>query len=272
LLALLQVVLIPVLTLFTVAIHVAAASYNRDQCRRDDLFSLLYVFIDLLKGSLPWSGAAGKFRPKDEVARLKKAYMDEPFTDNMMLNINISCMRKYLTELGWTDTPDYELLRSHLLKMKQATLEAAAAAVVTPAFSPMSDSTSTATTTAAGTSTAATDTTTTAAADAGATTAVVSGFLWDPPEHQAVGAGELDRRTLLQRLQDLQKVESTMPELDKCKAWCLAAKEVLVGKDKKKGSSKEVSFSYRVLLMFSSSCTGQWCAVPIVVVTIGVLV
>ena len=44
-----------------------------DQCPRDDLWSVMYVFIDLLCGKLPWSEAA-RSREKAKVGLLKKEF------------------------------------------------------------------------------------------------------------------------------------------------------------------------------------------------------
>ena len=50
---------------------------GEEQCPRDDLFSLIFVFCDLVCGKLPWSEAA-KIKDKGKVATLKKQYLADP--------------------------------------------------------------------------------------------------------------------------------------------------------------------------------------------------
>ena len=50
---------------------------GEEQCPRDDLFSLIFVFCDLVCGKLPWSEAA-KSKDKGKVAALKKQYLSDP--------------------------------------------------------------------------------------------------------------------------------------------------------------------------------------------------
>jgi len=46
---------------------------NQDQFERDDLFSIIFVFIDLLVGTLPWTEES-KAKDKVKVGELKKYY------------------------------------------------------------------------------------------------------------------------------------------------------------------------------------------------------
>ena len=50
---------------------------GHDHCPRDDLYSLIYVFLDLICGKLPWAEAA-KNKDKSTVTQLKKDYMENP--------------------------------------------------------------------------------------------------------------------------------------------------------------------------------------------------
>ena len=50
---------------------------GEEQCPRDDLFSLIFVFCDLVCGKLPWSEAA-KVKDKGKVAAFKKQYLADP--------------------------------------------------------------------------------------------------------------------------------------------------------------------------------------------------
>jgi tau tubulin kinase len=50
------------------------AHIGEDQCSRDDMYGILFVFFDLICGKLPWSAAA-KLRDKPQVASIKKDYV-----------------------------------------------------------------------------------------------------------------------------------------------------------------------------------------------------
>ncbi|KAG5179615.1 kinase-like domain-containing protein [Tribonema minus] len=89
----------------------------KDQSRRDDLFALVYVFLDLARGELPWS-AAVRAKNKDEVARLKKEYLNAPFMKTLPYNIAIGTMLRHLKALAWGDAPSYALLRRALEDMR----------------------------------------------------------------------------------------------------------------------------------------------------------
>jgi hypothetical protein len=47
----------------------------------------MYVFLDLLRGSLPWTTADGRKGREREVSELKQKHLDEPFMSNIVLNI-----------------------------------------------------------------------------------------------------------------------------------------------------------------------------------------
>ncbi len=47
-----------------------------DQAPRDDLMSIMYVFLDLLGGKLPWTDAT-RSKDKPLVASLKRKYFDD---------------------------------------------------------------------------------------------------------------------------------------------------------------------------------------------------
>ncbi len=84
--------------------------------RRDDLESLVYVIVYLVKGSLPWQGIIVKPSQihQDEVMRPKQATtvkalcegLPQPFVEFVE---HIQC-------LGFRDKPDYKCLRSILKK------------------------------------------------------------------------------------------------------------------------------------------------------------
>jgi serine/threonine protein kinase len=53
------------------------AHNKEDLCPRDDLYSLWFVFLDLLCGQLPWTEAARE-RDKQRVTDTKKVHLEEP--------------------------------------------------------------------------------------------------------------------------------------------------------------------------------------------------
>jgi serine/threonine protein kinase len=86
-----------------------------EQARRDDLESLCYVLIYLLKGQLPWQGLQARTR-KEKYDRIMEVKMNTP--------LNVLCadlpdeFEQFLQScrtLRFTDAPDYEHLK-HLLR------------------------------------------------------------------------------------------------------------------------------------------------------------
>lgn len=53
------------------------AHNKEDLCPRDDVYSLWFVFLDLLCGQLPWTDAARE-RDKQRVADMKRRHLEEP--------------------------------------------------------------------------------------------------------------------------------------------------------------------------------------------------
>ena len=51
---------------------------GQDQCPRDDLFSLVLVFLDLVCGKLPWAEAYRQTKDKAAAAATKREYLDRP--------------------------------------------------------------------------------------------------------------------------------------------------------------------------------------------------
>ncbi|VIO97731.1 Uncharacterized protein BM_BM8766 [Brugia malayi] len=92
----------------TVRYAAVSAHKNREMGRQDDLWSLFYMLVEFLQGSLPWR----KIKDKDEVGRMK---------EEMNLNVLLDgCPRElhdfaaYLKTLGYPDEPSYGLLENNL--------------------------------------------------------------------------------------------------------------------------------------------------------------
>ena len=87
------------------------------QSRRDDLESLCYVLLFLMKGSLPWDNVFGKTENEDILLSYKiKNYMKP---DLLFLNMPKETIEffKYCKNLDFEQKPDYNYLRSLLIKI-----------------------------------------------------------------------------------------------------------------------------------------------------------
>lgn len=85
--------------------------------RRDDLESLLYILIYLIKGSLPWQKAQGNTRKVKygNIHRIKK----ETSIKNLCEDTpeNIYHMLAHVRSLDFTEKPDYRFLRQLMLSL-----------------------------------------------------------------------------------------------------------------------------------------------------------
>uniref|UniRef100_A0A183CRR2 Protein kinase domain-containing protein n=1 Tax=Globodera pallida TaxID=36090 RepID=A0A183CRR2_GLOPA len=77
--------------------------------RQDDLWSLFYMVVEFLNGSLPWR----RIKDKDEVGRMKEeADIRELLEGNPP---ELHHFVDHLKGLSYPDEPDYELLENCLL-------------------------------------------------------------------------------------------------------------------------------------------------------------
>ena len=79
--------------------------------RRDDLMSLAYTLIFLLKGSLPWQGLqiANKEDKYKQIAHLKNTITNEELSKD--IPIEFSIFLQYTKDLEFDEKPDYYFLR-----------------------------------------------------------------------------------------------------------------------------------------------------------------
>ena len=88
-----------------------------EQSRRDDLESLGYVLIHLAKGSLPWQG----IKVEEKALRYKLIGDAKQKTKLQELCLGLpaefSSYIRYCRDLGFTERPDYEFLKSLFVKM-----------------------------------------------------------------------------------------------------------------------------------------------------------
>mmetsp|Transcript_12990 Transcript_12990/g.39229 ORF Transcript_12990/g.39229 Transcript_12990/m.39229 type:complete len:289 (-) Transcript_12990:1179-2045(-) len=80
-----------------------------ESSRRDDLQSLLYVVVYMLKGALPWQGVA----KKQTVGEVKRQAL---FGDELAADLppQIASLTRYVRGLGFEETPDYNYIRRTL--------------------------------------------------------------------------------------------------------------------------------------------------------------
>eukprot|EP01129_Flabellula_baltica_P010128 TRINITY_DN4243_c0_g1_i1.p1 TRINITY_DN4243_c0_g1~~TRINITY_DN4243_c0_g1_i1.p1 ORF type:complete len:364 (+),score=71.51 TRINITY_DN4243_c0_g1_i1:57-1148(+) len=84
-------------------------SHSREDLgRRDDMWSVFYILMELLKGELPW----GNTKDKEEVFRLKQRH--KPMTLIEGLEEEYAAIVEHLNSLSFYDKPDYDYIRSVL--------------------------------------------------------------------------------------------------------------------------------------------------------------
>eukprot|EP01127_Copromyxa_protea_P007590 TRINITY_DN1748_c0_g1_i3.p1 TRINITY_DN1748_c0_g1~~TRINITY_DN1748_c0_g1_i3.p1 ORF type:complete len:410 (+),score=60.41 TRINITY_DN1748_c0_g1_i3:53-1282(+) len=90
--------------------YMSLNTHNRkDQARRDDLWSLLYVLIEFRLGSLPWGELRGT-ESFEKIRNLKRVYDDQKLVCGLPQEfLYYMC---YLKTLSYSDRPDYDYLDS----------------------------------------------------------------------------------------------------------------------------------------------------------------
>uniref|UniRef100_A0A1I7VTC4 Protein kinase domain-containing protein n=2 Tax=Loa loa TaxID=7209 RepID=A0A1I7VTC4_LOALO len=86
--------------------------HSREQCRRDDLESWVYMLIEFTEyASLPWS----KMVDRHTVCREKERLFAGSYTKHIAsLPEEIHKILKYINELNFQNTPDYEYIATML--------------------------------------------------------------------------------------------------------------------------------------------------------------
>ena len=98
----------------TVRYSSISSHLGRTQSRRDDLESLAYVIVYLVKGRLPWQGVAirpGQVR-HDKVLKIKQAITANTLCEGMLQPFLEFV--QHIQSLDFEDEPDYRYLRSLL--------------------------------------------------------------------------------------------------------------------------------------------------------------
>ena len=88
-----------------------------EQSRRDDIESVGYMMIYLMKGHLPWQGQVNS-NPKKKYDTIKKLKLETKLTD-LCEGLPKECIKfiQYARDMKFEDKPNYNYLRSLLKKM-----------------------------------------------------------------------------------------------------------------------------------------------------------
>ena len=88
-----------------------------EQSRRDDIESLGYMMVYLMKGHLPWQGMVNS-NPKKKYERIKNLKLEIKLTD-LCNGLPKECVKfiQYARDMKFEDKPNYTYLRSLLKKM-----------------------------------------------------------------------------------------------------------------------------------------------------------
>jgi hypothetical protein len=89
---------------------------RREQGRRDDLWSLLYVIIELRTGTLPWAHLRG-VENLDRIRDIKLQYNNEKLVRGLPLEF--LKFVTYVKTLRYESTPDYDFLDGLMLSLLQ---------------------------------------------------------------------------------------------------------------------------------------------------------
>jgi len=89
--------------------YASITSHNQeDLSRRDDMWSLFYVLVELIVGQLPWHD----LKEKDQIKLMKLKHTPEELVKD--LPSEFMSIIKHIQSLSFFDTPDYEYIRSLL--------------------------------------------------------------------------------------------------------------------------------------------------------------
>eukprot|EP00761_Pharyngomonas_kirbyi_P009320 gb/GECH01009336.1/.p1 GENE.gb/GECH01009336.1/~~gb/GECH01009336.1/.p1 ORF type:complete len:406 (+),score=89.33 gb/GECH01009336.1/:1-1218(+) len=86
----------------------------KDLGRRDDLWSLFYILVEFVLGTLPWK----RIKDKDEIHRLKVKFSTPELVKNLPKGFTL--FLEHIKTLRYADAPDYDYLRSILLETYSA--------------------------------------------------------------------------------------------------------------------------------------------------------
>ena len=82
--------------------------------RHDDLWSLFYMLVEFLVGSLPWR----KVKDKDEVGKMKEELGGDKLLES--LPVELKDFLRHLEGLSYPDLPDYDHLQVKALGMAES--------------------------------------------------------------------------------------------------------------------------------------------------------
>ena len=87
---------------------------KQDLGRRDDMWSLFFVIVDLLSGTLPWKEITDKERILDLKQRLCSP---QATTDSSGLPLELCRIIHHLHSLAFADVPEYSFIEAQLLTL-----------------------------------------------------------------------------------------------------------------------------------------------------------
>eukprot|EP01137_Pigoraptor_chileana_P013458 Opistho-2@66996 len=91
-----------------------SAHKSHDLGRKDDLWSLFYVMVELATGKLPWR----RIKEKEKIGEMKERTELGTLTSNLPLQF--LAFGDYLSQLSYSDKPNYEIVRSLFKRMLTA--------------------------------------------------------------------------------------------------------------------------------------------------------
>jgi len=81
---------------------------NEDLGRRDDLWSIFYIMVEMFEGNLPWYNLSDK----EDIKNMKLKYPPEIIIQNFPREFENFV--NHLNSLNFEDAPDYDLLKGYL--------------------------------------------------------------------------------------------------------------------------------------------------------------
>lgn len=94
-----------------------------EYCPRDDLFSCLFIFLDMTQGDLPWAAAASARQrdecgiQKDKCLQVPENFLHRSCSPTVMEHLAV--ILAHLMNLSYFDMPDYDLLEKHFRGMAE---------------------------------------------------------------------------------------------------------------------------------------------------------
>ena len=89
---------------------------GKEQSRRDDIESFVYVMIYLLKGKLPWMGIRAKTK-REKVDKIKEKKLTVTCKELCDDYEEVWELLNYAREMRYEEEPDYKMIKNTILEM-----------------------------------------------------------------------------------------------------------------------------------------------------------